>query len=100
ECLMPSKLYGVLAAGVPMIVLAPPECELAQIVERHQLGSVCPPGETLVRDIAGAVRKWRNDRERRIIAGSAARELAEREFDRQIVTGQFGELLNRIHATE
>ncbi|MCA9079894.1 MAG: glycosyltransferase family 4 protein, partial [Planctomycetaceae bacterium] len=36
ECLMPSKLYGVLAAGVPMIVLAPCDCELAQIVEQHQ----------------------------------------------------------------
>lgn len=37
---MPSKLQGILAAGRSILALAPPESELARLIEQHQCGWV------------------------------------------------------------
>lgn len=37
---MPSKLQGILASGRPVLALAPPESELAKLIEQHQCGWV------------------------------------------------------------
>lgn len=95
ECLMPSKLYGVLAAGVPSIVLAPAACELSQIVEQEQLGIVCATDDTtpLGQRIAAAILKLVGDRDFHSAAGSRAREIAVRDYDRQQVTAKYRDLL-------
>ncbi len=45
SCLMPSKLYGALASGTPVLAVAPDDCELAELVEELQVGAVCAPCE-------------------------------------------------------
>lgn len=40
QLLMPSKVYGALASGTPILLLAAPDCELAQMVRDHDLGAV------------------------------------------------------------
>ena len=40
---MPSRLYGIMAAGRPVVVAADPESETAQVVERVGCGIVIPP---------------------------------------------------------
>ncbi len=40
--LMPSKLYGALASGTPVLVAADPACELSSIVADNNLGCVVP----------------------------------------------------------
>lgn len=37
---MPSKLQGILAAGRPVVALAPPDSELARLIEQYQCGWV------------------------------------------------------------
>ena len=44
-CLMPSKLYGVLASGTPLVAVAPEECELAELTLEHDVGVIAPPGQ-------------------------------------------------------
>jgi colanic acid biosynthesis glycosyl transferase WcaI len=44
----PSKLYGIAAAGRPVLALAPQECEVARLVTAHGLGMAFSP-----RDDAG-----------------------------------------------
>jgi glycosyltransferase involved in cell wall biosynthesis len=41
---VPSKFFGALAAGRPVLFIGSEECCIAQIVRRHGLGWVCPPG--------------------------------------------------------
>src|SRR5437870_714570 len=41
---VPSRLYGILSVGRPVIVTADPESETAQVVERADCGIVIPPG--------------------------------------------------------
>ena len=55
SCLMPSKLYGVLASGTPLVAVAPDDCELADLTRDHEIGIVTPPGDpaALAAAIAG-----------------------------------------------
>src|SRR5205823_8035843 len=51
---VPSRLYGVLAAGRPVIAAADPESETAQLVREVGCGVVVPPGNPLA--LARAIR--------------------------------------------
>jgi glycosyltransferase involved in cell wall biosynthesis len=93
-CLVPSKLYGVLAAGVPSLVIADEHCEASRVVERSNTGKVVTPGhpEQLAETIA-----WCADHRPELLEmGSRARRLAEGEFDRKTATGRFAGLLRDV----
>jgi colanic acid biosynthesis glycosyl transferase WcaI len=94
SCLMPSKLYGVLASGTPLVAVAPEECELAELTLKHDVGVLAPPGEPeamadVLRDLADHT--WDLPQ-----MGARARRLAEAEYDRQHVTARFRALLGSV----
>jgi colanic acid biosynthesis glycosyl transferase WcaI len=79
---MPSKLQGILASGRPVLVLAPIDSELAQIVERHDCGWVVADynnAQAVARTIKEIIR---NDEERRK-RGALARRVAETTYSVQ-----------------
>src|SRR5213079_3565717 len=43
--IVPSKLYGILAAGRPFVAAVDPSCEVAAIAREHACGVVAPPGD-------------------------------------------------------
>lgn len=91
-CLVPSKLYGILAAGVPSLVIADERCEARRVVERSNTGKVVSPGqpERLAETIT-----WCADHRLELLEmGSQARLLAVREFDRKTATDRFARLLH------
>lgn len=69
---VPSKIYGVLAAGRPCVFLGPKESEAARLLEEFQCGAVINPadGAALSRCLVG----WASDAERVREAGQRARE--------------------------
>lgn len=74
---VPSKIYGILAAGRPCLFLGPRESEAAQFIEQHQCGSVleASDGATLARYLV----EWMSDPDRlRTASGKAL--LAARHF--------------------
>jgi glycosyltransferase involved in cell wall biosynthesis len=44
--IVPSKLYGILAAGRPFVAAVDPSCEVAAIATDHACGIVAPPGDS------------------------------------------------------
>jgi glycosyltransferase involved in cell wall biosynthesis len=90
-CLCPSKLYGILAAGRPVLVIAAKATEPYQTVARHRLGWCCHPGDCEA--IAEAVRFASEHGRERTEAGSRARVIACREFDRSRILEQFKEMI-------
>ena len=93
-CLVPSKLYGILAAGVPALVIAEERCEATRVVERSAAGQVVAPGDPaqLAETIAWCAGHPLELRE----MGNRARRLAERDYDRHTATGRFGNLLREV----
>ncbi len=45
-CLVPSKFYGIIASGTPLLAILPETTELREIVTNEQLGIVVEPGDT------------------------------------------------------
>lgn len=93
-CLCPSKLYGILAAGRPVLAIADETTDLRQIVDEHRLGWCCQPGDP--KAIAESVRQAASEATERMSAGQRARQLACRQFDRRVVTRQFSQMLEEL----
>lgn len=95
-CLCPSKLYGILAAGRPVLAIGPEQTDLHVVVHGKQLGWCCPPGDPSA--IARAVGQAASDTQRRLAMGQHARKLASCCFDRKVVTSQFADMLGELTA--
>lgn len=98
KCLMPSKLYGILAAGRPCLTNAPPETELHQLVNQHRIGFTVPPGS--VADLATQIRKAATDIPALKAMGHRARQLAETEFTRDLSIQKFRIVLENVLAAD
>jgi glycosyltransferase involved in cell wall biosynthesis len=94
HCLMPSKIYGVLASGTMSIVVADATSELAQMVAQAQAGIVV--SEESSQSLATAIRQIASLPETVRAAGSNARKLAEREFDLTASYRKFNELFQHL----
>jgi glycosyltransferase involved in cell wall biosynthesis len=91
-CLMPSKFYGVLASGTPMIAIGPADCELAELTNRHKVGVVCSPGH--FDDLAESIEHLVSRPLELGKMGLRARRLAEDQFDRRHAIARFARVLD------
>src|ERR1700685_3489838 len=90
-CLVPSKIYGILAAGRPLIAMMEDNAEVAQIAREDAVGFVVRPGD--VDALVDAIREAVDTPEHLKQMGARARRLADLRFDRIKVTSMFGAML-------
>ncbi len=96
KCLMPSKLYGILAAGRPCLTNAPAGSELQRIVSEKQVGFAVPSGS--VEQLAAAILRAAADPGLLREMNLRARQLAETEYSRAQSTAKFRRLLTEVLA--
>lgn len=91
---VPGKLYYALAAGTPLLVIAPKECEASQIVLRHHCGWHLEPGhpERVAELLSGLVQNPHELEERKI----QARACFETYFSREKALQQYETALSRL----
>jgi glycosyltransferase involved in cell wall biosynthesis len=94
--IVPSRLYGILAAGRPVIVAAEDESETAQLVREVGCGIVVPPGEPLA--LAEAIRACHDGAYDLVEMGRRAREYAETQADTRFAVARYRELLAEVVA--
>lgn len=94
RCLMPSKLYGILAAGRPYLTNAPSDSELFEITEREQVGVTVTAGDP--QRIAETIRSAKAQSVRLAQMGSNARQLAVSHFTRTHSIDAFARVLNEV----
>ena len=73
---VPSKLYSILAAGRPVLAVAPKESDAARIVAECDCGIAVDPDDPAA--VANAIRELRGDPTRLEAMGRRAREAATR----------------------
>ena len=96
RCLMPSKLYGILAAGRPYLTNAPAGSELHTVSTNHNVGLTVEPGS--VQAIVDRIR-WAADHPVELEAmGRNARQLAEKEYTQQHSIAKFRQVLQQVLA--
>ena len=91
--IVPSKLYGILAAGRPYIAAVDPSCEAADIAAHHRCGLLASPGDAA--DLADKIAALCDDPDSARQMGVNAREAALR-FDRKSAVRQYHELFTRL----
>jgi len=91
---VPSRLYGILAAGRPVIVGADPESETAQLVSEVGCGIVLPPGRPEL--VAKAIREAREGRYDLEAMGAKGRMYVELEADRTVAIGRYRHLIREL----
>jgi colanic acid biosynthesis glycosyl transferase WcaI len=94
--IVPSKLYGILAAARPVVFVGDPDGELSRVIRESAIGvSIpCGDGEGLCR----ALRALRDDRLGREQAGSRARKLFEERYTLSAAVSRWRELLASVSA--
>lgn len=91
---VPSRLYGILGAGRPVLVAADGDSETAMVVERVGCGIVVPPGRPdLVAEAIRAAHDGAYDLEE---MGRRGREYVVAEADRSVAVRRYRELLHGI----
>jgi glycosyltransferase involved in cell wall biosynthesis len=93
---VPSKLYGILAAGKPVIVIGPKNCESARVVRERQCGEVVSPGDGM--ELAERLRALRNDPNLRGRYGKAARAALEQDYELEKVADTWETMLRSVLA--
>jgi lipopolysaccharide/colanic/teichoic acid biosynthesis glycosyltransferase len=95
--IVPSKLYGILAAGKPYVASVDPECEVATIARQFECGVIAEPGNA--DDLAQKILKLFRDRELVQKLGMNARR-AGLQFDRHRQVGAYHELFRELTLTK
>jgi len=91
---VPSRLYGILSVGRPVIVAADPESETAQLVEQVGCGVVVPPGRPEL--LAEAIRAAHDGELDLAAMGVRGREYVTANADRSVAVGRYRDLLREL----
>ena len=91
---VPSRLYGILSAGRPVIVAADPDSETARLVEEVGCGVTIPPDRSDL--LAGAIRDAHDGRLDLEEMGRLGRAYVEREADRPIAIERYRSLVGSL----
>jgi len=87
--IVPSKLYGILAAGRPYVAATDPSCEPATIAAREGCGVVAAPGDPDA--LAAAIAKLCDDPQAARAMGEQARRAAW-QYDRRVAVRAYRDL--------
>jgi glycosyltransferase involved in cell wall biosynthesis len=89
--IVPSKLYGILAAGRPYVAAVEDDCEVAALTRTHQCGLVAEPGDA--DELADCILRFYRDRDLTRQCGVNARQVGL-TFDRR---GQVAKYMQLFH---
>jgi colanic acid biosynthesis glycosyl transferase WcaI len=95
HCLMPSKLYGILASGSPVLAITAENSELAQQIRNQHIGLTTRPSDP--QQLASDLRWCAEHRDELEQMGRQARLVAVEQFDRRLQTSKFGKILSEVH---
>ncbi|PWT74104.1 MAG: glycosyltransferase WbuB [Chloroflexi bacterium] len=93
---VPSKIYGIMAAGRPMLYIGPEESEAASAIRESRSGFVVRPGDW--QWAAEVIRMCHEDPTRCEQMGQAARDYARQYAHRTMATTQFWQVLREVAA--
>jgi colanic acid biosynthesis glycosyl transferase WcaI len=79
--IVPSKFYGIAAAGKPMVMIGDREGEIGRLVRQHDCGIVVAPGDST--RLADAVKSWSEQPQVLSAMGAHSRQMLDKQFTRR-----------------
>jgi len=94
--IVPSKFYGIAAAGRPVIAISDPDGEIGRLVTREDCGVAIAPGDSAA--LATLIEALSRNPARVAAMGRAARTLVERNYGRTAAFERWDRLFSEITA--
>ncbi|HEY3183390.1 MAG TPA: glycosyltransferase family 4 protein [Gaiellaceae bacterium] len=91
---VPSRLYGILAVGRPVIAAAEADSETARVVDEVGCGIVIPPGRP--DQLARVLRELHGGEHDLEEMGRRGREYVEAEADREVAVARYADVLAEV----
>ncbi|MCS3632480.1 glycosyltransferase involved in cell wall biosynthesis [Salinibacter ruber] len=97
---VPGKLYGILAAGRPVLMVGPEASDSATTIQRHEVGRVVDPGEyngngAATDAVVETIRTLYENPDRRDVLGERGREVFLERFEQERCCDQWAALLRQ-----
>jgi colanic acid biosynthesis glycosyl transferase WcaI len=89
--IVPSKFYGILAAGLPIVYQGGSQGEIAGIIAEENVGEIVAHGD--VEGLRNVILAYRSDPDLCRIQGQKARTLVETTYNRQMALQKYTDLL-------
>lgn len=87
----PSKVYGILAAGRPIVFIGAQNSEISQMLIAENCGISTESSNS--EELVSAIQRLRRDEKTRQAMGRCARELFERKYDKALAIEKWQDLL-------
>jgi glycosyltransferase involved in cell wall biosynthesis len=94
--MVPSKFYGIAAAGKPIVVIGDPNGELGRLVQRNACGFAIAPGDSEA--LTAALRQLLNAPQTVSEMGARARQMLDAHFTRRQGLARWRRLLDKLDA--
>ena len=91
---VPSKFYGIAAAGRPIIAITARHGEIARLVLEHQCGLVIEPGQADA--LAEAIARLSTNSQSLATMGECARAMLDEHFTRRQAFDRWRDVLDRV----
>ena len=92
--IVPSKFYGIAAAGKPIVVVGDRDGELATLVRHHDCGAAVAAGDANM--LAKILQRWATQPQTTATCGLRARQMLEEHFTRRQGLARWSELINQL----
>lgn len=94
--IVPSKFYGIAAAGRPMVMIGDSDGEIGRLVRQYRCGISVAPCEAA--DLAANLRRWSQEPQTIAQMGLLARQMLEARFTRRASLARWSQLLDQLTA--
>jgi glycosyltransferase involved in cell wall biosynthesis len=95
--IVPSKLYGILAAGRPVIAVTATDGEAAEIIQRHGCGTSVPPGNAEA--LASIIESWSSMPEELARMGERGRLASMAHYSKSAALARWSTVLTQLDGT-
>jgi colanic acid biosynthesis glycosyl transferase WcaI len=95
---VPSKAYGILASGRPIIFVGDSKSDVAKFISENSCGAVVAAGES--ERLASIIAEWEANRDSLKLMGREARELFNSRFDRPLAVSAYLESFGKCISEE
>ncbi len=92
--IVPSKFYGIAAAGRPIVMIGDPDGELGRLVTAQSCGFVVKPGDADA--LVGVLQRLVHEPDTVVQMGARARHLLDARFSRAQTLQRWRQLLDRL----
>lgn len=92
--IVPSKFYGIAAAGRPIVMIGDGDGEIARLLRQHRCGITITPGDAAT--LADTLRHWSEAPEALADMGAHARQMLDTQFTKRRALEQWSRLLEQL----